>query len=73
MMDSIVVLDDGRIVEEGTPDELMAEDGLFARLAKLQTGGFILHDIDLLPYGKNWRASGDKPETGLLTMIFRSD
>ena len=46
MMDSIVVLDDGRIVEEGTPDELMAEDGLFARLAKLQTGGFIPDDID---------------------------
>lgn len=40
-MDRIVVLDDGRIVEEGTPVELVARDGLFARLWKRQTGGFI--------------------------------
>ncbi|MBY5504341.1 ABC transporter ATP-binding protein [Rhizobium leguminosarum] len=45
-MDRIVVLDHGRIVEEGSPDELVERDGLFARLWKRQTGGFIPEDID---------------------------
>ncbi|MBY5360623.1 ABC transporter ATP-binding protein [Rhizobium leguminosarum] len=45
-MDRIVVLDRGRIVEEGRPDELAERDGLFARLWKRQTGGFIPEDID---------------------------
>jgi ATP-binding cassette subfamily B protein/ATP-binding cassette subfamily B multidrug efflux pump len=43
-MDRIVVLDQGRIVEEGRPDELIERDGLFARLWKRQTGGFIPED-----------------------------
>ncbi|MDV4162667.1 ABC transporter ATP-binding protein [Rhizobium leguminosarum] len=45
-MDRIVVLDHGRIMEEGRPDELVERDGLFARLWKRQTGGFIPEDID---------------------------
>ncbi|OWK23300.1 hypothetical protein AJ87_35975 [Rhizobium yanglingense] len=45
-MDRIVVLDQGRIVEEGSPDELVEQDGLFARLWKRQTGGFIPEDIN---------------------------
>jgi ATP-binding cassette subfamily B protein/ATP-binding cassette subfamily B multidrug efflux pump len=44
-MDRIVVLDQGRIVEEGRPDELVEQDGLFARLWKRQTGGFIPEEI----------------------------
>jgi ATP-binding cassette subfamily B multidrug efflux pump len=40
-MDRIVVLDKGRIVEEGTPDQLLTRDGLYARLWKRQTGGYI--------------------------------
>ncbi|NKK76289.1 ABC transporter ATP-binding protein [Rhizobium leguminosarum] len=45
-MDRIVVIDHGRIVEEGRPDELVEQDGLFARLWKRQTGGFIPEEID---------------------------
>jgi ATP-binding cassette subfamily B protein len=37
--DRIVVLDGGRIVEEGTHTELLRRRGLYARLAELQFGG----------------------------------
>ncbi|MDJ0628476.1 MAG: ABC transporter ATP-binding protein [Rhodobacter sp.] len=40
-MDRIVVLDGGRIVEEGTHHELLARGGLYARYWKRQSGGFI--------------------------------
>jgi ATP-binding cassette subfamily B protein len=36
--DRIVVMDDGRVVEEGRHAELFARGGLYARLAKLQFG-----------------------------------
>ena len=40
-MDRIVVLDQGRIVEEGSHAELLARRGLYARYWDRQSGGFI--------------------------------
>ncbi len=37
--DHVVVLDEGRIVEEGSPDELIAADGWFAKLATQSDSG----------------------------------
>jgi ATP-binding cassette subfamily B protein len=40
-MDRIVVLDEGRIVEEGSHAALLAKGGLYARFWNRQSGGFI--------------------------------
>lgn len=45
-MDRIVVLEDGHIVEEGTPSALLEAGGLYARLWKRQTGGYIADAIE---------------------------
>ena len=34
--DQILVLDQGRLVEQGSHESLLAQNGLYARLAKLQ-------------------------------------
>ncbi|MFM9881121.1 MAG: ABC transporter ATP-binding protein [Burkholderiaceae bacterium] len=56
-MDRLIVLDQGRIVEEGSHAGLIALDGLYARLWAHQSGGFLAEDdgadavlrIDTLP------------------------
>ena len=40
-MDRLVVLDRGRIVEQGTHDELLRRNGHYAALWRRQSGGFI--------------------------------
>jgi ATP-binding cassette subfamily B multidrug efflux pump len=40
-LDRLVVMDEGRIVEEGTHSELLRARGLYARLWERQSGGFL--------------------------------
>lgn len=40
-MDRIIVMDDGKIIEEGTHKELVRQDGAYANLWYRQSGGFI--------------------------------
>lgn len=40
-LDRLIVLDKGRIVEEGTHGQLIARNGLYAQLWKRQSGGFL--------------------------------
>ena len=40
-MDKIVVLKDGKIVEQGTHKQLLRLGGEYARLWKMQSGGFL--------------------------------
>ena len=40
-MDRLIVIDQGKIVQQGTHEELSKSDGLYAELWKRQSGGFI--------------------------------
>jgi ATP-binding cassette, subfamily B, multidrug efflux pump len=45
-MDRLIVLDKGRIVEEGNHYSLLAQGGVYARLWAHQSGGFLGEDVD---------------------------
>ncbi len=45
-MDRLVVMDAGRIVEQGTHQELLATGGLYAKLWQRQSGGFLAEQLD---------------------------
>ena len=44
-MDRLIVLDAGRIVEQGDHSSLLAQGGLYARLWARQSGGFLVQDL----------------------------
>ncbi|MBT9611108.1 MAG: ABC transporter ATP-binding protein [Aquabacterium sp.] len=48
-MDRLIVMDQGRIVEDGDHASLLAQGGLYARLWSHQSGGFLVEDADDAP------------------------
>ena len=50
--DKVVVLDEGRMVDQGSPADLLAKDGLFARMVNLQSES------------ADWSLPGSKRSTG---------
>ena len=49
-LDRILVFDQGRIIEEGTHDNLLKLKGNYYRLWKMQAGGFL--PVDATPNGQ---------------------
>ena len=45
-MDRLIVLDKGRIIEEGSHTELLEKQGLYAKLWAHQSGGFLSEHVD---------------------------
>ena len=45
-MDRLIVMDGGRIIEQGSHADLLARGGLYARLWARQSGGFLAEDVE---------------------------
>ena len=43
-MDRLIIMDKGRIVEDGSHDELLRRGGLYASLWARQSGGFLFEE-----------------------------
>jgi ATP-binding cassette, subfamily B, multidrug efflux pump len=48
-MDRLIVMDKGRVVEQGTHRELLTRGGIYARLWEHQSGGFLGEEVDEEP------------------------
>jgi len=48
-MDRLIVLDEGKIIQQGTHEELVSKGGLYAELWARQSGGFIGADAAITP------------------------
>lgn len=46
-MDRLIIMDDGKIVEQGSHQSLIKNNGLYADLWARQSGGFLIYDGDL--------------------------
>ncbi|HET6429011.1 MAG TPA: ABC transporter ATP-binding protein [Phycisphaerae bacterium] len=55
--DRIVVIDEGRLVEQGSHEDLMARDGLYAKLVRIQTELSREPSVDALAGGKTREAA----------------
>ncbi len=45
-MDRLIIMDEGKIVEQGSHDELLKNAGLYSELWARQSGGFLAHDLN---------------------------
>ena len=61
-MDRLIVLDGGRVVEQGSHDALLARGGLYATLWRRQSGGFLGEDV---AHTAREGAAGARPATPL--------
>jgi ATP-binding cassette subfamily B multidrug efflux pump len=48
-LDRLIVIDRGHIVEQGTHNELLRRNGLYAALWQHQSGGFLAEELPELP------------------------
>ena len=45
-MDRLIIMDRGRIVEEGSHQQLLRQGGIYASLWQRQSGGFLAHEVE---------------------------